>query len=457
MKKTRLVVFIMLALLISVLLLSRVQAATDFFSEIRQIIQVYQIIQNEYIEKVPSSKLIDGAIQGMIQTLDDPHSRWLDAEEWKEWNIEKEGKFGGLGMAVGIREGNITIVEPFDDTPASRAGLKSGDKIIKIHDVSTEGMSLSEAVSKLRGKIGTEVTFTVERSGIPVPLEYTLTRELIKVPNIKTMLLANNIGYIQIMGFTSEHTSSDLRNALTSLQEQEMASLILDLRDNPGGLLTQAIEVADEFLASGIIVSIQGRDTIGSDVYYAKPEGKGINFPLIILINEGSASASEIVAGAIKDHQVGILMGTSTLGKGTVQNAIQLENGGAIWLTTAKYYTPSGKSIESGGIKPTVEVKPFIPTAEQIETMEKLRNSATIEEFLTLNPQWEKDDLTTLLAMLEENESIKVSAEILKRVLREKDEDKENIIFNDYQLVQALNLLNSLPILQQSISNEATP
>lgn len=457
MKKNKLLVFIIVSLLLTVLLLSRVQAATDFFSEIRLIIQVYQIIQSEYIEKVQPSKLIEGAIRGMVETLNDPHSRWLSSDEWEEWSVEKEGEFGGLGMTVGIREGAITIIEPIEDTPASRAALRAGDKIITINGVSTEGMSLDEAVSKLRGKVDTQVTIAIKREGVPEPMEYTLTRALIKVPNVKKMILKDDIGYIKIMGFTNENTSKDLRDALISLREQGMKSLILDVRDNPGGLLSQAVGVADEFLSWGTIVSIKGRGPLESNIYSANLPGEGIGFPLVVLINEGSASASEIVAGAIKDHQRGILMGTSTFGKGTVQNAIPLENGGAIWLTTAKYYTPSGKSIESEGIKPNIEVRPFIPTPEQQETMEILRNSPTLKEFLDLYPQWEQENINFLLEKLQEKENIKVDEEILMRILREKDKNRENDIFNDYQLVQALNLLKSLPILQQNILTKTAP
>ncbi|RLE13914.1 peptidase S41 [Candidatus Aerophobetes bacterium] len=447
MRKKRLAVLITVFLLLAAVLLGRVQAESDFFSEIKLIIQVYQIIKSEYIEKVEPSRLIEGAIRGMVKVLNDPYSRWLNTEEWEEWNVEREGKFGGLGMVVGLRDGFITIIDPLEDTPASRAGLQPGDRIIKINGESTRGMSLDEAVNKIRGEVGTQVTITIEREGVTEPLEYTLTRTLIRLPNIDKRVLEDNIGYLKIMGFTDEHTSKQVKDALLFLKKMGIRSLILDLRDNPGGLLSQAVEVADEFLSSGTIVSIKGRDVEKNEIYSAKPGGEGIDFPLVVLINRGSASGSEIVAGAIKDHKRGILLGTPTFGKGTVQNAIPLENRGALWLTTARYYTPSGICIEGEGIKPNLEVKPFTPTPEQKEIMNKVRTSPLVKDFLDLKPQWEKEDLSPLLKELEK-ENLKIDEDLLKRILREKDADKENDIFNDNQLVQALNLLKSLAILQ---------
>jgi len=447
--KNKISAFVIIAsLLITGIFLTQVQAANNFFSEIKLIIQVYQIIRNEYIEEVQPSRLIEGAIRGMVQSLKDPHSTWLNAEEWKEWNVEKEGEFGGLGITIGIRNHSITIISPFEDTPASRAGLKAGDKIIKINGESTEGMSLDEVASKLRGKVGTQVNITIKREGVEKPLEYTITRALIKLPNIKKRILNKNIGYIKIIGFTNENTSRDLEDALTFLKKQGIKSLILDLRNNPGGLLSQAVSVADEFLSSGIIVSIKGRDVSKNQVYSAHPGGKATKIPLIVLINRGSASASEIVAGAIKDHKRGVLVGTRTFGKGTVQNVTPLENGGALWLTTARYYTPSGICIDGRGIEPDLIIKPFTPTTEEKKAIDKLKSSSVLREFLLNNPQWENKDLTPLIKRLNEEENIKVDEEILKRVLREEDNNKENDIFNDNQLVHAIQLINSLQILQ---------
>ncbi|RLE11431.1 peptidase S41, partial [Candidatus Aerophobetes bacterium] len=261
-------------------------------------------------------------------------------------------------------------------------------------------------------------------------------------------ILNKNIGYIKIIGFTNENTSRDLEDALTFLKKQGIKSLILDLRNNPGGLLSQAVSVADEFLSSGVIVSIKGRDVSKNQVYSAHPGGKAIKIPLVVLINRGSASASEIVAGAIKDHKRGVLVGTRTFGKGTVQNVTPLENGGALWLTTARYYTPSGICIDGRGIEPDLIIKPFTLTTEEKKAIDKLRSSSVLREFLLNNPQWENKDLTPLIKRLNEEENIKVDEEILKRVLREEDNNKENDIFNDNQLVHAIQLINSLQILQ---------
>ncbi|MBC7189175.1 S41 family peptidase, partial [Candidatus Aerophobetes bacterium] len=402
----------------------------------------------QYIEKVDTEKLLEGAIKGMVESLNDPYSRWLSSEEWEKWKVEKEGEFGGVGMSVGIRDGFITVIDPLENTPASKAGLRAGDRIIKINGIDTQGMSLDEAVSLLRGEVGTQVKITIKREGIPEPLEFTLTRELIKLPNLKTQIL-EGVGYIKITGFTNENTSHDLRTALADFKRKGIKSLILDLRDNPGGLLSQAVEVADEFLNSGTIVSIRGRDPAENLIYTAHEGGEGIGFSLVVLVNQGSASASEIVAGAIKDHRRGILLGTSTFGKGTVQNAVPLENGSALWLTTAKYYTPSGICIEGVGIKPDLEIKPFVATPEEEEIIDNLRQSLLVENFLLAHPDWEKEDLAPLLSMLEERENLKVKEDILRRVLREKDTKKENDIFNDYQVVQAVNLLKSLPAIEK--------
>jgi carboxyl-terminal processing protease len=240
---------------------------------------------------------------------------------------------------------------------------------------------------------------------------------------------------------------------LISLKEQKIQGLILDLRNNPGGLLSQAIKVADEFLSSGVIVSTRGRNPAQNEVYSAHPGGEGVEIPLVVLINRGSASASEIVAGAIKDHQRGVILGITSFGKGTVQSVIPLENGGAIALTTARYYTPSGICIEDQGIKPHMRVEPFTPAPKQKELMDKLRNSQILKDFLQENPQWESKDLTPLLQQLEEEE-IKIEEELLRYILRQEDKIKENDIFNDHQLTQAIALLKSLRILKTKVPTQ---
>jgi len=440
--KGLLTIIIILSLIIAVFIFTRVQAGSDFFSELGPLLKVYQAVQTQYIEKVKPSQLIEGAIQGMIESLEDPHSHWMNAEVYKEMEQEKEGKFGGLGIQITLKDKFLTIVSPLEGTPASEAGLEPGDRIIKINGESTEGITLTEAMKKLRGKAGTKVKMTIQRREEKNPLQFTITRAIIKFPNIKEKVLDKNIGYIRIVGFTNENTARDLRKALINLKSMQIEAIILDLRYNPGGLLPQAVEVADEFLSSGVIVSIKERDPSQDQVYSASRQGEGEKIPLVILINEGSASASEIVAGAIKDHKRGILLGEKTFGKGTVQLVIPINNQGAIALTTAKYYTPSEVSIEGKGIEPDIKVTPFQPTEEEKEALAKLKESKLIEEFLIQHPYWEEADLAPLMDKLEKKE-IRVNKELLQRFLRQEDKNKENDVLNDLQLLEAIKMLTN--------------
>ncbi len=446
MKKNKILLLGIISVIVSMILFTRVHAGGDLFSELKPLLEAYQIIQSEYIDKVDPSKLVEGAIEGMINSLNDPHSQWVSSQEYENITIEKEG-FGGVGMEITVKDNFITIVFPLEDTPASRAGLQSGDKIIKINEESAIGMTSNEAVSKIRGKIGTEVTLTILREDEKEPLDFTLTRALIKLPNIKQRILDKDIGYIRIIGFMDESTSQDLKNSLLFLKSKGIKELILDLRNNSGGLLTQAVEVADQFLSSGVIVSTQGRDPRQSQTYSAHSEGEALKIPLLILINAGSASASEIVAGAVKEHKRGILLGTKSFGKGTVQKVLPMENGGAIWITTDKYYTPNGVCIDKEGIKPNIKVEAFKPTQKEKEILNKLESSELVKEFISQNPQWKDEDLPPLIQKLKEKEII-VEEELLERVLRREDKDKENDIFNDRQLMQAVELLKSLKILE---------
>jgi carboxyl-terminal processing protease len=423
------------------ILFSRVWAGSSLFRDLQPLVETYQAIQTQYIEKVKPSKIIEGAVKGMIESLEDPHSRWMDPRTYKEMETEKEGKFGGLGIQITIKDNFLTIVSPLEGTPASEVGIEPGDRIIKIEGKSTQGITLNEAMEKLRGEPGTGVKITIQREGEKKYLEFNLTRAIIKFPNIKQRILPNEIGYIKIMGFTNENTDEDLKATLVQLKDRKIEALILDLRYNPGGLLSQAVEVADEFLDSGVIVSTKGRDSSQNRIYQARPRGEAVGIPLVVLINGGSASASEIVAGAIKDHNRGVLIGTKSFGKGTVQSIIPLANEGAIALTTAKYYTPSGESIEGKGIEPYMKVEAFKPTEEEKEALAQLKKSKGVKEFLENYPHWERMDLTFLLERLKE-EGIEVEADLLKIFLREEDEDRENDYLNDLQLLQALKLLS---------------
>jgi len=442
MKKNKvwLILIVFSSIAIGGILFSRGWAGGDLFRDFQPLIEAYQTIQTQYIEKVRPSKLIQGAIKGMIESLEDPHSHWMEPRTYKEMETEKEGKFGGLGIQITIKDNFLTIVSPLEETPASEAGIEPGDRIIKIEGKSTEGITLIEAMEKLRGEPGTQVKITIQREGEKKYLDFNLTRAIIKFPNIKQKMLPNDIGYIKIMGFTNENTDKDLKAALVQLKDGKIKGFILDLRYNPGGLLSQAIEVADEFLDSGVIVSTKGRVSSQNRIYQARPGGEAVDMPLVVLINGGSASASEIVAAAIKDHNRGILMGTKSFGKGTVQSIIPLTNQGAIALTTAKYYTPSGESIEGKGIEPYLKVEAFKPTEEEKETLIQLKKSKAVEEFLAKYPHWEQINLAFLLDRLKE-EGVEVEADLLKMFLRQEDKDRENDYLNDLQLLKAIKLM----------------
>ncbi len=439
--KRFLVIIVILSSIIGLFLFARVQGG-DFLSELGPLIAAYRAIQNEYIGKVEPSQLMEGAIKGMIESLEDPYSHWMNAEVYLEMKQEKEGEFGGIGIQITIEDNFLTIISPLEGTPASKVGLEPKDRIMKINEESAEKITLTEAMRKLRGEPGTEVKMTIQRREEKNPLEFTITRAIIKFPNIKEKIFKENIGYIKIVGFTNENTAEDLRKALTKLKTMQIEALILDLRYNPGGLLTQAVEVADEFLSSGVIVSIKGRDSSQNQVYSAHQQGEGEEIPLVILINQGSASASEIVAGAIKENKRGILLGEKTFGKGTVQAIIPINKEGAITLTTAKYYTPSEISIEGEGIEPDIKVEAFKPTEEEKEILVKLKESKLIKEFLVQYPYWERMDLTSLRSELEK-EGITVEKELLQKFLRREDKNKDNDILNDLQLLEAIEILGN--------------
>ncbi len=315
------------------------------------------IIQNNYVEDVSSEKLVYGAIKGMLQTLD-PHSSFMTPEMFKEMEVETKGSFGGLGIEIGIRDGILTIISPIEDTPADRAGLKAGDRIVKIESESTMDMTIMDAVRRLRGEAGTDVNIWITREGISAPKKYTITRDIIKIKSTRWKELDKGYGYIKINQFQGE-TDKELKKAMKKLMKKEkgLKGLVLDLRNNPGGLLDQAVKVSDLFLDSGLIVYTDGRREDQKFKYSAKKEGTYGEFPMIVLVNGGSASASEIVAGALQDHNRAVLLGSQTFGKGSVQTIVRLDDGSGVRLTTARYFTPLGRSIQAKGIIPDIVVK----------------------------------------------------------------------------------------------------
>lgn len=325
----------------------------EVYRKLKLLTEVMEIVRQEYVEEVSYDKLLTGAIQGMLSNLD-PYSAYLTPDMMKELEIETKGSFGGIGIEIGMKDGIPTVISPIEDTPAWKAGLKAGDKIIKINGEPTKGLSLMECVKRLRGPKGTKVTLTILREGLPEPKEVTIIRDIIKIQSVKARALEEGFFYVRITQF-QEDTARDLRKAIIFYEkETPIRGLILDLRNNPGGLLDQAVEVADLFLSKGTIVSVKTRNQKELR-YEAKEEGTFPDWPMIVLVNYGSASASEIVAGALKDHKRALIMGTRTFGKGSVQTIIPLEEGSGLRLTTARYFTPQGLSIQDLGIKPDIE------------------------------------------------------------------------------------------------------
>ena len=317
--------------------------------------EVLEKINNEYVDEINQAESMDSAIDGLLQSLD-PYSSYMSPEIFNEMQTETSGEFGGLGIEVSMESGVVKVISPIDDTPASRAGIKAGDYIVKINELQVQGKSLSEAVDLMRGPVGSGIELTIRRKGEKKALTFNIIRDVIKIRSVKTDLLEKNIGYIRLTSF-NENSSDQIKDAIKKFKKnKDIKAYILDLRNNPGGLLSQAIKISDFFLDDGEIVSTKSRKASENRKWFAK-EGDLLNGKtLIVLINYGSASASEIVAGALKDHKRAILLGEKSFGKGSVQSIIPLKNNGAIRLTVAKYYLPSGKSISEIGISPDIEI-----------------------------------------------------------------------------------------------------
>jgi len=326
------------------------------FGKLKAFGDVLSTVQASYVEEPDVDELVNGAIKGMLQTLD-PHSSYLTPEMLKQVEVETKGVFGGLGIEIGVKDGVLTVIAPIDDTPAFRAGLQAGDKIVRIENEPTRDMNVMDAVKRLRGEPGTTVTIWIAREGLSEPRSYTITRDIIKIKSVKSKAMGEGIGYIKLTQFQQD-TDSELEKALQAFTKEKggVKGLVLDLRNNPGGLLDQAVKVADKFVDSGLIVYTDGRIENQKFKYFAHKEGTYLGFPMVVLVNAGSASASEIVAGALQDHGRAILLGMQTFGKGSVQTIIPMEDGSAIRLTTARYFTPNGRSIQAKGIEPDIAV-----------------------------------------------------------------------------------------------------
>lgn len=338
-----------------------VQAKGDTYEDLRSFTQALELVKRNYVENPESKELVQGAIRGMISNLD-PHSSYMTERQFKEMNMDIKGEFQGVGIQIGIKNQQLTVIAPIEDTPGFRAGLAAGDKILKINDEWTKDLSIEQAVDKMRGPRNTSVRLTIVREGWDKPKEFKITRDVIKVLSVKAKMLDNNIGHIKIVQFQGQ-TAEELEKALKKLEASGMQKLVLDLRNDPGGLLDASVDVSGKFLGKDkLVVYIQGRQTSDRKDFLTSSNAPPRTYPIVVLVNTGSASASEIVAGALQDSKRALIVGTQTFGKGSVQTVFPLEDGGGLRLTTAKYYTPKGRSIQNVGITPDLEVK--LPTTK---------------------------------------------------------------------------------------------
>jgi len=385
--------------------------------------EIFGKIKSDYVEDIDDSQLLNDAIKGMLDGLD-PHTVYLDPESFREMNIDTHGEFGGLGLEVTMENGVIRIVAPIDDTPAHKAGLKSGDLIISMDGVQVKGLSLGESVSLMRGKPGSEIVLTIVRKDRPEPFEVTLKRAIIQLESVRAELLETGFGYVRVIQFQIG-TATSLRQQLARLAREAgtaLKGLVLDLRDNPGGVLDGAIQVSDTFLRDGLIVSTRGRAENSEVTFSASPKDYLNDAPLVVLVNGGSASASEIVAGALQDHGRALILGTTTFGKGSVQTILPMLNGAALKLTTARYYTPNDRSIQATGITPDVVSQPAESSQTPDGDVSRLRESDLAGH---LENELEKDQNATV------------------------DPKTDRLLFSDLQVREALNILKGMVIARQ--------
>jgi carboxyl-terminal processing protease len=349
------VVLVSASVLIGAGMAKRVLARGDDYENLRVFTEILSLVQSNYVEDIDTKKLVEGAVKGMLKTLD-PHTSYMPPDIYKEMQVETEGQFGGLGIEITMRDDQLTVVSPIEDTPAFRAGLKAGDRILKIDGEPTKDIALPDAVRKMRGFKGTPVTLTIMRDEFDAPKDFTITRDVIKIHSVSYRKLEDEVGYVRLRNF-HKSTADELEEALHSLEEQKINGLVLDLRNNPGGLLNQAVEVVDKFIPKEqLIVYTQGRVRNQNMRFTSKGDHPHLEVPMVVLVNAGSASASEIVAGALQDHARAITLGTQTFGKGSVQTIIPLSDGSGLRLTTARYYTPKGHLIQGKGIAPDIKV-----------------------------------------------------------------------------------------------------
>jgi carboxyl-terminal processing protease len=438
--------------IIPALLTSRqhVLGASDEMQETYKNLEVFSnvlsIVQQNYVEEIDTQETIEGAIKGMLSSLD-PHSSYLKPDDFKELQVETKGSFSGIGIEITIKDDMLTVVSPIEDTPAFKAGIQAGDRIIKIEDASTKDMSLVEAVKKLRGPKGTKVTISIHREGWTDLQEFTITRDVIPIYSVRSNILEPGYGYARITNFQT-NTARDLQDAIDELlQEAKLKGLVLDLRNNPGGLLDASAKVADLFLNEGIIVSTQGRLQDQNMEFSAHSGGPEYDFPIVVLINGGTASASEIVAGALQDHKRALILGTQSFGKGSVQTIIPMNDGAGLRLTTARYYTPNGVSIQATGITPDVLV-PAVESQEEDTDKAPMRflREKDLRHHLDNGGTLEPDEAGKTKPQTIEDSGLKSDKATI-------DETTKERLKSDNQLNTALLVLKSLYVLSgQSVA-----
>ncbi|MEC8813202.1 MAG: S41 family peptidase [Pseudomonadota bacterium] len=396
-------------------------------NELRTFADVFDRIKQAYVEEVDDKTLLENAIQGMLTELD-PHSAYLKPEAYQDLQINTTGEFGGLGIEVGMEDGFVKVITPIDDTPAKKAGVEAGDLIIKLDSTPVKGLSLGEAVKLMRGKPGSDIVLTIIRAGIDKPLEITVTRAVIQVQSVRGRLLQKDYGYVRLSQFQI-NTGADMLKLLEKLRKEndaDLKGLVLDLRNNPGGVLQAAVDVSDAFIDDGLVVYTQGRLPDSDMKFRAAPGDELKGVPIVVLVNGGSASASEIVAGALQDHSRAVIMGTTTFGKGSVQTVLPLHNNRALKLTTARYYTPGGRSIQAQGIEPDIVVENArLTRVEEMQRVKERDLSGHLE-----NPEGEGETGAA-------------------------SDGKQALSDTDYQLYEALNLLKALNVIKRPATASA--
>jgi carboxyl-terminal processing protease len=404
---------------------------------------ILSIVKKNYVEEVDTKNLVNGAINGMLNSLD-PHSAYLTPELYKDLQMDTQGRFGGLGIEITVKSGVLTVVSPIEDTPAFKAGIKPGDMIFKIEDEFTKDMTLVDAVKKMRGPKGSKINLSIKREGVPELIDFTLMRDTIRVQSVRSRVLESGYGYIRLAQF-QERSDRDVQKALEKLAAEKggLKGLVLDLRNNPGGLLTQAVRISDLFLDSGLIVYTEGRIEGQKQKYFAQKDGSWMDFPVVVLVNGGSASASEIVAGALQDHKRAVVLGTKTFGKGSVQTILPLDDNSALRLTTARYFTPSGRSIQATGIVPDIVVD---ATPQQEGKPDEKKRPMLREENLPghlPSPQPSPSQ--------QQDQGDKEKEKLVPSTAPTGDES----IDNDTQLKRALDLLKSWDVFKQLVQKKA--